>query len=288
MQRKQYSEEALNSAMQFDSGGTSNIIFNRKLKLPIPRVGDTADGYSEVQVLFLPSPNDENSFNKNMVEVNILHKDTATFIGKYWISEAKKGDDLAIKTRWDFYNANGRHTNIRVSDKEAVKRFVNVYVISHPKPEEVGKLKLFCYGKKVSEIVAAAIKGSAVYDYEKPVNIMAWPLRIIIPEGVSPSGLYEKAKFIPADEAYVDSIYANLKEDDLVNLQDLVDGKLDTGNSINPPVEYIAGLLQSAGYVGNGADKKEVADLSSASGVSLQTPGLVDYSGFPDDEGFPN
>ena len=281
MLRRQYDDEALKSVTQFDSGGTSNIIFNRKLKLPIPKVGDTADGFSEVQVLFLPNPGDDKSFTKNMVEINILHKDTAGFIAKYWISESKKADDLAIKTRWDYYNANGKHGNIRVADKEGVKRFINVYVISHPKPEEVGKVKLWCYGKKVSDIVAGAIKGSAVFDYEKPVNIMAWPLRIIIPEGISASSLYDKSKFIPADDKYIDSVYANLKEDDLVNLNDLVDGKLDTGNSINPPVEYVAGLLEMAGYVGGGT-RREIEDMPKV--IINDSVIKNDYSGFPDDE----
>ena len=293
MLRKQYNQTALESANTFEGSESSNIIYKRKLKLPIPKKGETEEGFSLVQVLLLPSAGESDTIMKPMVEVNILHKETGAFIGKYYVNEKDLDNDLASKTRWEIYNKAGKVStaafkNIRIANRDGCKKFVNVYVIAHPSPEEVGKVKLWCYGKKVSEIITAAIKGSAAFDYEAPVNIMSSPLRIIMPEGITAPSIYDKTKFVKEDENFVQSIYDKLDEDDLVDIDKLVAGELDTGNSINPPVEYVASLLQQAGYIGYSGDKKDVADLSSVSGVSLETPGLVDYSGFPDDEGFPN
>ena len=283
LKRRQYNQADIDSVNKFESGESSNIIYNRRLKLPIPKKGETKDGYSEVQVLFLPSAGDNDTIAKNLAEVNILHAESGAFVAKYWTLESNLENDLANKTKWDIYNSAGKIStekfrNIRISNRDSAKKFINVFVISHPNPEENGKVKLWAYGKKVSEVVDAAIKGSAAFEYKAPVNIMAWPLRIIIPEGIAPSSLYDKAKFIHADEEYINSIYARLDEDDLVDLEKLVAGELDTGNSINPPETYVASLLQQAGYMGYNGEKKEIADMPS---VTAANPTEYDFDGLP-------
>ena len=283
LKRKTYNQADLDSVNQFEGGESTNIIYKRRLKLPIPKKGETKDGYSEVQVLFLPSAGDNDTTTKNLAEVNILHAESGAFVAKYWTLESNLENDLANKTKWNIYNTAGKIStekfrNIRISNRDSAKKFINVYVISHPNPEEVGKVKLWAYGKKVSEVVDAALKGSAVYEYKAPVNIMVWPLRIIIPEGISPSGLYDKAKFIHADEEYINSIYDRLDEDDLVDLEKLAANELDTGNSINPPETYVASLLQMAGYIDGGGEKKEIADMPS---VTVNNTTEYDFDGLP-------
>ena len=253
MRRKQYEPSAFMDASNVGDSQSSNILYNNRLKLPIPSKGDTKDGYNEIRLLFLPVPGESDTIIKKMAEVAINHIESSAFIAKYYLSEDRIDKDLAVKTKWDLYHKNAKVSNtafknIRLSHKEGVKRLVNVYVEKHPIPEEVGQVRIFAYGKKVAEAIDAALKGNAAYDYENPVNIMASLLRIVIPEGVQASSLYDKAKFIPADDNYIQGIYDKLNDSDLFDLDALAANKLQTGNAINPPDDYVLSLLEMAGY----------------------------------------